>query len=353
MVKSAKKIMMRDELAPIVARLRKAGRTVGLTNGVFDILHAGHVAYLEAARSRCDVLVVSINTDRSVKSYKDPARPLVPQEQRARVIAALACVDYVTFHGERRMRKTLEIIRPTYYIKGGDYTPERLTSRDVVEKYGGEVMILPATAGISTTAIINRVLEAYCPKPVSLQTSPPRPAPAVFLDRDGVINAERGYISRPEDFELLPGAIEGLRRFQRAGYFIIIITNQGGINLGYYTRDDFYGVNLHMLRILGGAGIGIDKIYFCPHTIKEKCPCRKPKIGMIRRAQNDLPIIMEKSLLVGDKETDILAGKKAGLKTCLITGGGAAVMCDIHPDFTAPDLLTAARHFLGKKTCRR
>jgi histidinol phosphatase-like enzyme len=73
---------------------------------------------------------------------------------------------------------------------------------------------------------------------------------------------------------------------------------------------------------------------------------------MIRRAQKDLPIIMEKSLLVGDKETDILAGKKAGLRTCLITGGGAEVMCDIHPDFTAPDILTAARFFLRKKTRR-
>ena len=345
--------MKREDLAPIIARLRKAGKTVGLTNGVFDILHAGHVAYLEAARSRCDVLVVSINTDRSVKRYKDPGRPLVPQEQRASVVAALACVDYVTFHGERRMRKTIEILRPTYYIKGGDYTPERMTSRGVVEKYGGEIMIVPATPGISTTAIINRILEAYCPKPVSLKIAPPRPAPALFLDRDGVINVERGYITSPEDFELLPGAIEGLRRFQRAGFFIIIVTNQSGINLGYYTKDDFFRVNLHMLRILGGAGIGIDKIYFCPHTIKEKCQCRKPKIGMIRCAQKDLPIVMEKSLLVGDKETDILAGKEAGLKTCLIVRGNVKIKRNIHPDFTALDLLTAARQFLRKKIHRR
>jgi D-glycero-D-manno-heptose 1,7-bisphosphate phosphatase len=289
---------------------------------VFDILHAGHVKYLDAAKSRCDLLIVSLNTDTSVRKYKDPGRPLVPQDQRAIVISALSCVDYVTFHNERRMRKTLEIIRPTYYIKGGDYKPDELTSRKYVEKHGGEILILPLMPGISTTGIIDRALQAYCPRPIYSEVAPAKPAPAVFLDRDGVINVDRGYISDPKDFEFLPGAIEGLHRFQKAGYFIIIITNQGGVGLGYYTKEDFYRVNLHMLKELSAAGIIIDKIYFCPHTIKDKCSCRKPKIGMIRRACKELPIIMERSLMVGDKEIDIKTGNKAGVKTCLIDSGG-------------------------------
>ena len=341
---SESKIMTRGKLARIAASLREQGKIVGLTNGVFDILHAGHVAYLEQARHHCDCLIVSLNTDASVKKYKDPGRPLVPQKQRARVIAALACVDYVTFHGERRMRKTLEILRPSYYIKGGDYKPEQLTSRDVVQKYGGDVLILPMKKGISTTAIIDRALEAYCPKPISLSAPEPAPAPALFLDRDGVINADNGYISNPADFEILPHVVEGLLQFQKAGYFIIIVTNQGGINLGYYTKNDFYRVNSKMLKILSSAGIGIDKIYFCPHTIKERCTCRKPKVGMILRAQEELPIIMEKSLMVGDKETDIQAGKKASLKTCLISNAG------IPKDFkTKPDLIAADLKILAEK----
>ncbi|MBN1903096.1 HAD-IIIA family hydrolase, partial [Candidatus Sumerlaeota bacterium] len=313
-----KKILKRDELAKIVARLRKRGKKVGLTNGVFDILHAGHVQYLEDAKKHCDVLIVSLNTDRSVKKYKDPGRPLVPQRDRARVVAALTCVDYVTFHGERRMRKTLETLRPDFYIKGGDYKPEQLTSRDVVEQYGGKILLLPLKPGVSTSAIIDKALMAYGMKPESMEAPPPKSAPALFLDRDGVINKDKGYISEPGDFETLPGVIEALRKFHDAGYFLVIVTNQGGINLGYYTRDDFYRVNFQMMKILGSSGVFIDKIYFCPHTIKEKCSCRKPGIGMIRKAQKDLPIIMERSLLVGDKETDIMAGKKAGLKTCLI-----------------------------------
>ncbi len=345
---TAGKIVKREKLAPIVSRLEKRGKKVGLTNGVFDILHAGHIAYLEAARKYCDVLIVSLNTDSSVKKYKDPGRPLVPQMQRARVIAALACVDYVTFHSERRMRKTLEIIQPSYYIKGGDYTPEQLTSRRVVEKYGGEVLILPLEPGISTTAIIDKVLMAYCPEPTSLKAAPPKPAPALFLDRDGVINVDKGYISELEDFEFLPGAIEGLHRFQKAGYFLIIVTNQGGIGLGYYTKRDFYRVNLYMLKRLSAAGVLIDKIYFCPHTVKDKCRCRKPKIGMIRRAQKELPIVIEKSLMAGDKEADIRTGRRAGLKTCLIASGKEAPRMSVRPDMTATDLSEAASLFLRK-----
>ena len=348
MMETGKKIFTREELAPIIARLKTEGKKVGLTNGVFDILHAGHVQYLEAARARCDALVVSLNTDESVKKYKDPARPLVNLESRSHVIAALSCVDYVTSHPERRMRKTLETLRPSYYIKGGDYKPEQLTSRDAVEAYGGEILILPLTPGISTTAIIDRTLEAYCPKPAYSEISPPEPAPAVFLDRDGVINVDRGYLGDPADFEFLPGAIEGLGRFQNAGFFLVIITNQGGIGLGYYTMQDFYRVNLEMLKGLSAAGVIIDKIYFCPHSLKEKCPCRKPEIGMILRAKEELPIVMEKSLLVGDKDIDIQAGIKAGIKTCLILPPDQPSPSNIAPDFTAPDLDQAAELFLPK-----
>jgi D-glycero-D-manno-heptose 1,7-bisphosphate phosphatase len=340
-----KKIIKREDLAKIVSRLKKKGKKVGITNGVFDILHAGHVQYLEAAKKECDILIVSLNTDRAVRKYKDPGRPLVPQKQRALVVAALSCVDYVTFHGERRMRKTLETLRPTYYIKGGDYKPEQLTSRDVVERCGGKALILPLKPGISTTSIIDRALAAYGLKPESLDAPPAKPAPALFLDRDGVINKDKGYISDPKDFEFLPGVVEALRSFQDAGYFLIIITNQGGIDLGYYTQEDFFHVNLHMMKTLGAAGVFLDKIYFCPHSIKENCSCRKPGIGMIRRAQKELPVIMKKSLLAGDKETDILAGKKAGLKTCLISDKKKTLK--VKPDITAISLSELTKKILN------
>lgn len=348
MTSAKDKIMQREQLAGKVAKLRKQGKKVGFTNGVFDILHAGHVDYLERAKQRCDYLVVSLNTDESVKKYKDPARPLVNETDRAGVVAALECVDFVTFHSERRMRTTLEIIKPTYYIKGGDYTPDKLTSKDVVEKYGGEALILPLKPGISTSEIIDRALMAYCPKPGYTEVCEPEPAPAVFLDRDGVINVDHGYVSDPADFELLPGAVEGMKKFREAGYFLVIVTNQGGINLGYYSKEDFFRVNLEMLKRVSSQGIIIDKIYFCPHTVNDNCNCRKPNTGMVKKAQNDLPVIMEKSILIGDKETDIQTGKAAGVHTCLIGTREYADKMKSPPDWIAPSLEKAADIILSE-----
>lgn len=344
---SEEKIKPRKEVAAIVDEMRSQGKKAGLTNGVFDILHAGHVQYLEQARSRCDALIVSLNTDESVQLYKDPGRPIVSQEQRARVIAGLQCIDYVTFHNERRMRKSLEIIRPHYYIKGGDYKPEQLTSRDVVEAYGGEILILPLTPGISTSEIIDRISKSYSLKPQSCEVSNPEPAPAVFLDRDGVINVDKGYVSEPQDFEFLPGAIEGLKRFNEAGWFIIIVTNQGGIGMGYYSREDFFRVNLEMLKGLSNEDILVHKIYFCPHSKSEKCPCRKPSPGMLERGMKELPVLREKSVMIGDKITDIQAGKAAGVKTCFIRGASDSEV-QIDSDYNARNLLDASEMILGR-----
>ena len=116
---TSEKIKSRTELARLRPTLRRRGLTVGLTNGVFDLLHAGHVTYLAQARELCDVLIVSLNTDASVRRYKSTHRPLVPLAERQRVVAALECVQYVTSHGERRMRRTLELLQPDLYIKGG------------------------------------------------------------------------------------------------------------------------------------------------------------------------------------------------------------------------------------------
>lgn len=134
---------------------------------------------------------------------------------------------------------------------------------------------------------------------------------AVFLDRDGTINAEKGYLYKIEDFEFLPGAIAGLKKLKDAGYQLIIITNQSGIARGYYTEAAYQKLNGWMLKELGKAGIFIDGIYFCPHHPKaviEKyrmdCPCRKPKLGMFEKAIREHDIDVAKSYAVGDKIRD-------------------------------------------------
>jgi len=224
------KIKKRIELAKITKKLREEGKKVGVTNGVFDILHSGHAMYLENAKKLCDVLVVSINTDKSVKKYKGEDRPIINEKERARMIASLESVDYVTFHSERRMKKTLKMLKPDFYIKGGDYSVEKMTSRFVVEAYGGKAVVLPMVEGISTTEMINKILKVYGKEAKDnenqeeIKKEKLKVSQAVFLDRDGVINKEVEYLHEPEKFELLPNVLEGLKIIKNLGYKIIIVT---------------------------------------------------------------------------------------------------------------------------------
>ena len=132
---------------------------------------------------------------------------------------------------------------------------------------------------------------------------------------------------------------------------MIIITNQGGIGLGYYTKEDFYRVNLKMLKQVSKENIVIDKIYFCPHSLAENCSCRKPEILLIKRAQEDLNIDLNNSYFIGDRLSDVETGKRAGIKTILIYNefDEDIPKSDIEPDFTAKDLLEAANIILTEE----
>jgi len=155
-------------------RLRQAGKRIVLTNGHFDLLHIGHVRYLQAARQLGDVLVVAVNDDASTRRRKGPARPLVPAEERAELLAALACVDYVTIFSGETAEDVVRALRPHVYAKGSDYgvTPEDLAQGKqplpeaaVVRELGGEVVLLPLVPEHSTTALVRRILAAHgCPE---------------------------------------------------------------------------------------------------------------------------------------------------------------------------------------------
>jgi D,D-heptose 1,7-bisphosphate phosphatase len=141
---------------------------------------------------------------------------------------------------------------------------------------------------------------------------------AIILDRDGVINKDTRYAHKIEDFELLEGTVEGLKKLQKEGYKLVIITNQAGIGRGYYTEEDFYNFNNYLIKKLKEKGIRIGKTYFCPHHPKENCDCRKPKPGMIKKAEKDFDLDLSKCWLIGDKLSDIKAGENAGCKSLLI-----------------------------------
>nr|CAA9222179.1 ADP-heptose synthase / D-glycero-beta-D-manno-heptose 7-phosphate kinase [uncultured Armatimonadetes bacterium] len=151
-------IFSRDQMAAQAAALRAGGRRVVFTNGVFDILHVGHVRYLQAARALGDALLVGVNADDSVRRLKGPTRPLNPEDERAEVLAALACVDGVCVFGEDTPETLIRAVRPDVHAKGGDYAgPDALPETPLVRALGGEVVILPLTEGRSTTRLLERI----------------------------------------------------------------------------------------------------------------------------------------------------------------------------------------------------
>ena len=141
--------------------LKKEGKTIVFTNGCFDLLHIGHVQYLEAARAQGDILIVGLNSDSSVRKIKGPNRPVVPENERAEVLAALACVDVVTIFAERDPLITIQTIVPDVLVKGADWAEDAIVGSDVVEAAGGRVVRVPLTAGASTTKVIETILANY------------------------------------------------------------------------------------------------------------------------------------------------------------------------------------------------
>lgn len=158
------KILDQASLEKTVKKLKGEGKRIVTTNGVFDILHRGHIQYLEDAKSKGDILVVGLNSDASVRRIKGQKRPLNSQDDRARCLAGLESVDYVTIFGEDDPREFLDAIKPDIHVKGGDYLgkEETIIEKDTVEKNGGEIELVTMAEGYSTTALIEKIRERYC-----------------------------------------------------------------------------------------------------------------------------------------------------------------------------------------------
>ncbi len=157
---AASRILERNRLIARVAIARRSGARIVLANGCFDILHVGHVRYLEAARGFGDMLVVAVNSDAQVRALKGEGRPFVPERERAEVIAAVRAVDLVTIFYEPTVEALLLAIRPDIHAKGTDYTPDTIPERDVVRSYGGRVAVVGDAKDHSSTDVINKVLSA-------------------------------------------------------------------------------------------------------------------------------------------------------------------------------------------------
>jgi rfaE bifunctional protein nucleotidyltransferase chain/domain len=304
------KICLPQDLADRLAHLP---RPLVMTNGVFDVLHRGHVSYLHRAAELGGSLLVAVNSDRSARMLgKGPDRPLNAAEVRAYVLAGLQSVAMVTFFDTRTPVELIQAVHPDIYVKGGDYDMETLEETRVVRSWGGQSVAIPFVDGFSTTALVQRIRQSQPAQPLLRK--------AAFLDRDGVINQDRAYVHRWEDFEFVPGAIDGMRRLQQAGYALVIVTNQSGLARGYYSEEQYRELTRALLAELAHQGVQLDGVYHCPHHPKGSvphlatdCDCRKPAPGMILQAARELGLSLADSILIGDKPSDIEAARAAGV----------------------------------------
>lgn len=299
-----------DKICPesqLSERLSCLARPLVMTNGVFDVLHRGHVSYLNSAAELGASLLVALNTDHSARMLgKGPDRPLNSEMDRAYVLAGLACLDVVTFFDVRSPFELIQRIQPDFYVKGGDYDMETLAETRLVRSWGGKSMAIPFVDGFSTTALVQRI------------RAPLRKA--VFLDRDGVINKDKAYVGRWEDFEFVPGAIEGMQMLQASGFTLVVVTNQSGLARGYYGEAQYQALTKQMLAVLLQHGVEVAGVYHCPHhtqglipELSVVCGCRKPEPGLLIQAARELKISMQESILIGDKPSDIQAARAAGV----------------------------------------
>ena len=156
-----RKVLSRDDLKKEIAKLKKAGKKIIFTNGCFDILHTGHTRYLREARKLGDILIVGLNSDTSVRAIKGPQRPIVPQDERADIMASLESVDFVTLFDETTPLELIECLKPHVIVKGGDWAEKNIVGGEAVRKWGGAVAVIPEIKGASTTNIIEKILLVY------------------------------------------------------------------------------------------------------------------------------------------------------------------------------------------------
>ena len=154
-------VLSQESLIERIRSLQKDGKKVVFTNGCFDLLHVGHVRYLRAAKELGDCLVVAVNSDDSMRALKGRERPIIPQGQRAEVLAALSSVDYVIIFAELDPSRLISLLQPDVLVKGADWTPEQIVGKEEVEARGGKVLSLPLVEGVGTSVIISSILKKY------------------------------------------------------------------------------------------------------------------------------------------------------------------------------------------------
>lgn len=324
-----KKVKTKKEIISLAKVLKAKGKKVVVFSGSFELLHAGHVVAIQEAKAQGDILIILLNSDQSITSYKGVNHLLNSQNERIQMLSALEAVDYVVLFDELTPVEILSQIKANTYCNGSDWGLNCI-ERSVVEENGGKVYVLKKRV-FSTSGLIDKIIKNRATPDVQ----------AVFLDRDGTINLNHpGYVKEIKDFVFATGAVQAFKKLSKTGYKIIVITNQSGIGRKIMTENGLKKIHRWMVQELKKKGARIDGIYYCSHHPDAGCSCRKPMPGLFLRAAKDFNINLSKSWMVGDDKKDILAARRANIKAIKI-GGKLPRELKLEPDGYVKDLLEA------------
>ncbi|HLB05753.1 MAG TPA: adenylyltransferase/cytidyltransferase family protein, partial [Thermodesulfobacteriota bacterium] len=225
------KIKKWEELKEVVEKAKGKGRSIVFTNGCFDLIHVGHTRYLEEAKKYGDIFIVAVNSDSSVRAIKGMNRPIISEDERAEVVAALGCVDYVTTFSEPDPLRLITYLKPTYLVKGGDWAADSIIGKEVVEAEGGKVIRIPVIEGAAATNIVQVVVERYCKEKVEAKVEVKEKARRIrllILDVDGVMTDGRIVYTdgggEIKAFDVKDG--HGVKLLMRGGVDVAILTGR-------------------------------------------------------------------------------------------------------------------------------
>lgn len=319
----SEKIVSRETLTEIVRELKQQGKTIVTTNGSFDLLHIGHIAMLQEAKSLGDVLIIGLNSDASIQAYKGKYRPLCPQEHRAGMLAALACTDYITIFDELTPIELLKVIQPHIHVNSPEHGKE-CVERKVVEQHGGRIHLAQLVEGMSTTQLIDRILE------VSSHT----PCRGIFFNATDLFELDTTFsavdnISGKLKFALLSRAtINALREFSTLGFLIFILMEES-IRRQYEQIQEAFRKN----------EIENSRFLFYPQGSDNLA--QQMKRTLIEQAVADFDVMLAKSFVISGDMSDIQIGRDINCKTILLakhSTGQKNISGAAGPHFVAEDL---------------
>lgn len=329
---AADKLVSFSDIIRHGAQLKQSGVRVGLAFAAFECITPGRLRYLQEARAECDVLFVGVQTIFNDGRLKDGTYSTL---SCADLIAGLSCVD-VVFIDSTGAADALKAICPDILFVDSAIPEQTFNNFD---QTGGKIVR------------ISQISEDEC---TSCLTELPRHKiegvrPAIFVDRDGTMIDNVDCLKELSDIKFLKGALEGLRRLWTAGFDLFMVTNQPGLSIGMISHSDLVRVSRFILEQCDRQGAPITKIYYCPHTSRDNCDCRKPKSALIELAVREFSIDKGSSYIIGDMTCDIMLGNMLGIRAIMVNTGhaGADGRFNCRADFTAADLTEAAEWIIS------